>query len=1167
MKKVILAFVFALSLALAFSIATLAADLENTYYVVQSEASELADSLRAEGKNVVGIERLYATKEAAQAQDSTYFVSQFDGMELNLILAENVSYCMSTNPSNPWGSGIRLDKAVKLNVYFSGHYWWIPDDNRYAGFFINNQNAHLTLIGERTLEEVSATFNLSSVNAKTTSSLVDFYGGYIGFYLENGDLTIKNAVIIGEDEVIYQKDANASGKSTVTLDTCLINNKDKSCRTIHLRSEGRTDITVKFNRLYADYVSINNIVDGGYIKDSKINSFYNDSWHEDSLIGKEYLYISDSVIGTYLTVGDTLHPIAVNTTFGKIDLRGDTSGGAYATLINSTYTELNLVRRVSGAKTNGVLYVVTPADCESASARTVYTYDDSLKAVVTFIDEEYSKNNPAKGHISTGELLSISYESYFEYGDCKRSCSVCGVEYFERGVASPLLISCGYASSEFGKAGVAAGFEANVDAITEYEKATGVKINYGVFAVAKSKLGSNDIFDKDGQASSGVIDIDITGYGVKFFEIKVVGFSEAQKNEPFATGAYIKVSNGDETVVFYLQDEEPKENEKYQFISYNSIANPPETELIIDDIVIEAGLSVSLSPSINLNGKEIPLTYKFTGENVSIENYVLTGIGENTETTVTVTGKGVRGTFKVRVTEKASYKYVVVIGVDGAGAYFQKADTPGIDAIFANGAITYNCLTSDPTISAECWGSLLHGVVPSVHGLTNSVVSSTPYPSGSKYPSFFRVIRENDPNASLASFCNWNPINVGIVEDGIGVYKVGGMADSALTNEILAYLKNNSPTAMFVQFDEADGTGHSQGYGSDAQLAKISEIDGYIAKIYEAYREKGILDQTLFIVTADHGGSGKNHGGLTDTEKYVMFAAAGKNVENGTIGEMEIRDTASIVLHALGYESPETWTARVPSGLFEGVIATERPEYVDKDSDRYHETEPTPEKDTAGYVTNYVTDHNLTTYITFDGSVADNCGGTVTENGKLYYIDGGYYGQAAKLDDGYASIKNQYVGTGSFTVSFWIKTSGVNSDPCVVSNKNWDTGKNQGFAISIRSGNDIRLNIGDGYNRVDCDVALPTDYKQGWMHVVAIVDRENNKIGISVDFGAVVWVDIPEALQGDSYDASYDCINIGQDGTGKYNVALSASLDELMIFEGAFDQSDIGALAEYYGKN
>ena len=537
---------------------------------------------------------------------------------------------------------------------------------------------------------------------------------------------------------------------------------------------------------------------------------------------------------------------------------------------------------------------------------------------------------------------------------------------------------------------------------------------------------------------------------------------------------------------------------------------------------------------------------------------------KNTETIVSVSAKGYTGTFKVQVVVNADkvYKHVVIIGVDGAGAFFENANTPNIDNIFENGAVTYECLTSDPTISAQCWGSLMHGVEPSYHRLTNDVVGSTAYPIDSKFPSFFKVIRENDEDAVLASFCNWNPINVGIVEDDIGVYKVGGISDSALTTEILTYLEDNNPTAMFVQFDEADGTGHSYGYGGEDQLAKINQIDGYIGQIYEAYKTKGMLDETLFIVTSDHGGSGKNHGGLTDTEKYVMFAAAGKTVQNGTVEDMEIRDIAAIVLHAFGYDNPSKWTARVPSGLFEGVVASQRPVLVE--SGRHHETEPTPEEGSEKYVTNYISNHNLSAYLTFDGDINDKCDNETTYGGTLEYEDG-YFGQGVTLDKGYVSIDNFGFGTDSFTVALWIKTDGVGDDPCIFSNKNWQSGKNSGIALTLRKAYDVRFNFGDGSNRADCDVKYPTDYKDGWVHIIAIVDRENNKLGVCIDFDTIVTINIPDSLKGDTIDTVYDCLNIGQDGTGKYGIPLTATVDEFMVYDGVFDAKDVSALAEYYG--
>ena len=782
---------------------------------------------------------------------------------------------------------------------------------------------------------------------------------------------------------------------------------------------------------------------------------------------------------------------------------------------------------------------------------------DGDQAVCTNCGEVIYCSDPEHNH----EII-VSYSSYTLEGVKTIKCLDCNSST-ESVKMPPLFSSLGYSVSEVGEIAVALGFAQNKEAIKEFEEASGKTINFGIFAVLKDRIGDSSIFDEDGTPADGVVSADLTSYGYTIFNLKIVGFKDEYKNVKFAMGAFVATKSGDVTEYSYIQNGEIEENEKYNFASYEDILDAVPDEIIeFDDISIKLGEEVTLPSVINVNGTEKEVTYSFDGENISIENNVLKALVEGTETTVTVSGKNATGTFKAKVLSD-KYKYVVVIGVDGAGAFFKNANTPNIDEIFANGAVTYNCLTADPTISAQCWGSLLHGVTPSVHGLTNAIVSSTAYPNNSKYPSFFRVIKENNENAVLASFCNWNPINVGIVENNIGVHKVGGISDANLTNEIIAYLNGNNPTALFVQFDEADGAGHSYGYGTESQLAKISEIDGYIGRIYEAYKQNGILDETLFIVTSDHGGSGKSHGGLTDAEKYVMFAATGKNVQNGTIGEIEIRDTAAIVLHALGYENPETWTARVPSGLFEGIEAGERPEYVDKESNRYHETEPTPEEGSDGYVTNYIKDHELNTYLTFDGNIADNCGGTTAQGGNLYFVEDGYFGKGVSLDDGYVTLNNFKPGSDSYTFAFWINTKAITSDPCIISNKNWNSGMNLGFTLTIRASG-VAMNIGNGSTRADCVAALPTDYTEGWMHVLAFIDRTNNKIGVCLDFGTIVTVDIPSALQGLSMDTNY-VTNIGQDGTGKYGAALPATIDELMIFEGAFDEADINALKEYYG--
>lgn len=271
------------------------------------------------------------------------------------------------------------------------------------------------------------------------------------------------------------------------------------------------------------------------------------------------------------------------------------------------------------------------------------------------------------------------------------------------------------------------------------------------------------------------------------------------------------------------------------------------------------------------------------------------------------------------------YSHVIVIGIDGAGAFIKEADTPRFDKIFINGAKTYDALASNPTISAECWGSMLLGVGPEVHKLTNGIVSSRPYPTDSEYPSVFRRIREVFPGAALGSYCDWNPITYGIVENNIEVSH-DTAKDVELTPKICDYIKESRPDFLFVQFDSVDGAGHRKGYGTPEHLESITKADKLVGDIYDTALEALDMDETLFIVIADHGGAnnengGGTHGGWTDSEKFVTFAAVGKGVRSAYIDNMNIRDLAAIVLYAFGIEAPEFnengWTAQIPSGLFD----------------------------------------------------------------------------------------------------------------------------------------------------------------------------------------------------------------------------------------------------------
>ncbi|MBO4230884.1 MAG: Ig-like domain-containing protein [Bacteroidales bacterium] len=592
-------------------------------------------------------------------------------------------------------------------------------------------------------------------------------------------------------------------------------------------------------------------------------------------------------------------------------------------------------------------------------------------------------------------------------------------------------------------------------------------------------------------------------------------------------------------------------------------------ELVEDE---EASLIATIAPSDASNK-----TFTWSSSNTQIatvdDSGKVTAVAPGTATITATTADGgktaacaVSVEAKPIPVSKGAYKHVIIIGVDGGGAFFKNTSTPRMDAIFKNGAVSYRTKTSYPTISAQCWGSMLHSVLPEFHRLTNGTVGSKPFKPDSPFPSIFRLVKEAFPNANMASFCNWNPINIGIIEDNLGVVKGTG-SDPEVADKVVNYIQGNDPTLVFVQFDSVDGAGHGSGYGSARHLSAITAVDALIGNIYDAVKRKGILDDTLFLVSADHGGTPEgSHGGDTDAERYVFLGVAGKTVvEGGQIQEPEVRDIAAISAYAFGLDFPETWTGIVPGGLFQGVEAMERhemkPEEIPVSENRKHQTEPTPALDN---VKSLLEGHNVIAYFPLDGDGKDALGKVETvSTGKLYYSDA-YYGKGADMSDGYITLKDVAVGTNSFSVALWIKTNGVPSDPCIISNKNWNSGGNVGFVLSIRSDEDIKFNAGNNGDRMDAGAGLPLDYKNGWMHVILVVDRDKNKIRLFYDFASELDYDIPESLRNVSFDALD--LNIGQDGTGHYGAHLAAQLDEFIITADALSDEDIAKLKAYYVK-
>ena len=140
----------------------------------------------------------------------------------------------------------------------------------------------------------------------------------------------------------------------------------------------------------------------------------------------------------------------------------------------------------------------------------------------------------------------------------------------------------------------------------------------------------------------------------------------------------------------------------------------------------------------------------------------------------------------------------------------------------------------------------------------------------------------------------------------------GEFLNAAEGNEVLRI-------AEAEEFDYAD-VDHLGSYRKDLTYNQ-KHIDSVLALDLvdvEAIKKAGIYDDTIIILTADHGGIKKGHGGKTMAEMQTPFIIAGKNIKKaGEFQESMVQyDVAATMAYIFGLEQPQVWTGRAMKQVF-----------------------------------------------------------------------------------------------------------------------------------------------------------------------------------------------------------------------------------------------------------
>lgn len=228
--------------------------------------------------------------------------------------------------------------------------------------------------------------------------------------------------------------------------------------------------------------------------------------------------------------------------------------------------------------------------------------------------------------------------------------------------------------------------------------------------------------------------------------------------------------------------------------------------------------------------------------------------------------------------------HVIIVSFDGLRPDVAlRANMPALRSLMTRGSFTMFAATTDTAITLPSHVSMLTGVSPAKHGI---LFNSDPGPGDLRapaWPTLFEVAhRAGLTTAMSAGKSKFSVLATrGALDLSFLPRRGHTESDSMVAATAACWIVTRAPRVLFVHFAGPDLIGHSKGWGSPEQVASVALADRALGQVLRALGEAKLVDSTLVIVSADHGGAGKTHGGLDARSHFIPWIAAGPGVRHG----------------------------------------------------------------------------------------------------------------------------------------------------------------------------------------------------------------------------------------------------------------------------------------------
>jgi hypothetical protein len=275
---------------------------------------------------------------------------------------------------------------------------------------------------------------------------------------------------------------------------------------------------------------------------------------------------------------------------------------------------------------------------------------------------------------------------------------------------------------------------------------------------------------------------------------------------------------------------------------------------------------------------------------------------------------------------RSAIRHVIIVSEDGLRPdALTSVPAPVHEDVMKRGSYSLHARTIRRASTLPSHAAMLSGFDVKEHGLFWN--SWHPDRGWIHVPTVFDAAQSNGGTA--AAFVGKKKLEHIAHPGSVDMFSRPGYFCKKVVDQASKYFVENKPSVEFIHFSDPDDLGHAVGWMSNPQLEAVKHADKCLGVLVDAVHAAGLDGETLFILSADHGGHGRNHDGKIEEDRLIPWIAWGPGVRVGHKIESPIitLDTAATALWALGYPNPPGLKGKPVFEAFEpAFVASIRPE-------------------------------------------------------------------------------------------------------------------------------------------------------------------------------------------------------------------------------------------------